>query len=239
MLYAQVAEQGISPLQSPITQSVRTIFLGEAFSLTYVAKDVLAPFLSNTPQSGQRRLHFPIVESHASYPARSKKRLLVMEQTRVLQQRGIYCPLATDTQMKFLDMYFAWFSPGIPVLDRDSFLDNVQAGEVSLLLLNSVLLIAVTICKTDELVAAGLPSRYESRAKFYQQAKTLYDADLDTDKVDLVVSTFLMSFWWGGPDDSKDSWHWLGIASSLAQSLGMHRSCGGPQASFPSSLNLR
>lgn len=33
-----------------------------------------------------------------------------------------------------------------------------------------------------------------------------------------------MSFWWATPVDSKDTWHWLGIAISLALTIGMHRS---------------
>jgi len=35
-----------------------------------------------------------------------------------------------------------------------------------------------------------------------------------------------MTYWYEGPDDQKDAWHWLGIAISLARCLGMHRDPG-------------
>jgi hypothetical protein len=44
MLYAQIAERGVSQTRSPIHNAGRSVFLGEAFSLTYGVHDVLAPF---------------------------------------------------------------------------------------------------------------------------------------------------------------------------------------------------
>ncbi|OQV04842.1 Fungal specific transcription factor domain-containing protein [Cladophialophora immunda] len=38
-----------------------------------------------------------------------------------------------------------------------------------------------------------------------------------------IRSLFHMSFWWGRPNDLKDSWYWLGTAISIAKSLGLHR----------------
>ena len=32
-----------------------------------------------------------------------------------------------------------------------------------------------------------------------------------------------MSYWYETPDDQKDTWHWLGIAVSLAHTIGLHR----------------
>lgn len=31
-----------------------------------------------------------------------------------------------------------------------------------------------------------------------------------------------MTYWWDSPDDSKDTWHWMGIAISMAQSIGLN-----------------
>ncbi|KAJ5883281.1 uncharacterized protein N7473_010167 [Penicillium subrubescens] len=59
---------------------------------------------------------------------------------------------------------------------------------------------------------------------FYRRAKALYDTDNELDGVSIVQATILMSEWWGGPMEQKDTWYWLGVAATLAQSLGMHRS---------------
>lgn len=221
-LFAQVAEQRISSVQRPITKSARTVFLGEAFSLTYVINDVLAPFLSATPNF-QRRLHFPIAE-HTTDAVRSRKRKLSHDQRETLQKRGIYYELPAIQKRNFLDLYFEWFNPAFPVLDHADFLWQSEAGELSLLVENVVLMIAVTICTAEDLAATNLPNRYAAREVFYQQARLLFDSDLDVDKLDLIIGALLLSFWWGGPDEQKDTWYWIGIATSLAQSLGMHRS---------------
>ena len=116
------------------------------------------------------------------------------------------------------------FHPGFPVLDQNEFLQQVAAGEASLLVLSAVLMVAVTICPEDLLQLPEGVSRHDARSVYYHQAKSLYDADQEPDKFQTIAGVFFMCFWWGGPDDQKDSWHWLGIASSLATSLGMHRS---------------
>lgn len=51
----------------------------------------------------------------------------------------------------------------------------------------------------------------------------LYDFDYETDRLILVQGLLLMTYWYETPDDSKDTWHWMGIAISLAHTIGLHR----------------
>lgn len=39
----------------------------------------------------------------------------------------------------------------------------------------------------------------------------------------LVQSLLLMTYWYETPDDQKDTWHWMGVAISLAHTIGLHR----------------
>lgn len=39
----------------------------------------------------------------------------------------------------------------------------------------------------------------------------------------LVQSLLLMTYWYETPDDQKDAWHWMGVAISLAHTIGLHR----------------
>lgn len=32
-----------------------------------------------------------------------------------------------------------------------------------------------------------------------------------------------MTYWYETPDDQKDTWHWMGVAISLAHTIGLHR----------------
>lgn len=39
----------------------------------------------------------------------------------------------------------------------------------------------------------------------------------------LVQALMLMTYWYETPDDQKDTWHWMGVAISLAHTIGLHR----------------
>lgn len=41
-----------------------------------------------------------------------------------------------------------------------------------------------------------------------------------------------MSFWYADSDDRDGAWHWIGIAISLCQTIGLHRNPGQEQATF-------
>ena len=51
----------------------------------------------------------------------------------------------------------------------------------------------------------------------------LYDLDAEPDQLTIVQAALLLTSWSRTPVDNKGTWHWMGIASSLAFSLGLHR----------------
>jgi len=53
--------------------------------------------------------------------------------------------------------------------------------------------------------------------------KLLYSLDAEVDRLTLVQSLLLMSNWYEDRHDVKDTWHWLGIANSLSDALGLSR----------------
>ncbi|KAJ5947570.1 hypothetical protein N7466_000585 [Penicillium verhagenii] len=50
-----------------------------------------------------------------------------------------------------------------------------------------------------------------------------YDVDRRTDKLILIRSVLLMSFWYTDAQDHTGASHWIGIAITLAQGIGIHR----------------
>lgn len=54
-------------------------------------------------------------------------------------------------------------------------------------------------------------------------AQLLYDFDYESDRLVLVQGLLLKTFWYESPDDQKDTWHWMGVAISLAHTIGLHR----------------
>lgn len=54
----------------------------------------------------------------------------------------------------------------------------------------------------------------------------LYDFDYEQDRLVLVQALLQMTYWYETPDDQKDTWHWMGVAISLAHTIGLHRDPG-------------
>jgi hypothetical protein len=53
--------------------------------------------------------------------------------------------------------------------------------------------------------------------------QVLYDTDYERNKITLIQSVLLMSFWYADTDDRNGSCHWVGVAITLCQTIGMHR----------------
>lgn len=53
--------------------------------------------------------------------------------------------------------------------------------------------------------------------------KCLFDNGYEEDRVALLQSAILLGFWFSDAEDRTASWHWTGVAISLAQTLGLHR----------------
>lgn len=219
--YLHIADQVVASNQQPIVYENSTFYVGESFSLTYVIHNILTPFLSDG-RNYQNQLFYPIAKGFD--PSDMRRQNVIHAQKALLQERDILYCVSPDVLERLLRVYFRWFHPAFPILEQAGFLQKCLDDRMSLLVLNALMLVAFTICDDAELAEIGCTTRYQARELFYRQAKALYDADLDPDKVNNVTAVFLMSFWWGGSNDEKDSWHWIGIAISLAQTLGMHRS---------------
>ncbi|KAM0476102.1 hypothetical protein ACHAPX_006519 [Trichoderma viride] len=221
LFYLHIADQSVRPTQQPISDAISTFYAGDSFSLTYAIHDVLAPFLSDR-RNYQKRLHFPIAEGFD--PSDQGRENIVNAQIALLRERNLYYRLSEAALERMLDVYFRWFHPAFPLVNETNFVEKCHRNQMSLLVLNGMLLVAAIMCDPADIAMTGCESRAHARSVFYRQAKALYDAELDPDKVNNVTAVFYISFWWGGSNDEKDSWHWMGVAVSLAQSLGMHRS---------------
>lgn len=51
----------------------------------------------------------------------------------------------------------------------------------------------------------------------------MYDFDYESDRVSLVQALLLLTYYYETPDDQKDTWHWMGVATSVAHTIGLHR----------------
>lgn len=54
--------------------------------------------------------------------------------------------------------------------------------------------------------------------------------DFELDKISVIQSVLLMSHWYADKEDRNGPWHWIGVAISLCQTMGLHRDLGSSEA---------
>ncbi|KAF4122205.1 acyl-CoA dehydrogenase [Geosmithia morbida] len=215
------------------SKSPGTLFFGESSFLTIVpgerhdsdgsskAVDAAERPWSTMSTVSHLRLVFPVPDSLGSQDDGSGVSPATM---RYLRDEGALTLPDTRACIPALQAYFAWFHPCFPVVDRADFSRRLSRGNVSRLLLQAMLFMGATYCDADTISAMGFADRSEAKALLYTRARVLFHADLEKDRITLVQSLFLMSFWRGGPSDVRDVRYWLGLVITLAESYGLHRS---------------
>lgn len=150
------------------------------------------------------------------------------EGLRYLQHMGALDIPDRALEKHLLLAYIEHVHPDFPIVELHAFLHQVsdrngKRGQVSLLLYQCVMFAASAFVAPEHLAAAGFSNRRALRRVVFQAAKLLHDFDYENDKLVLLQATLLLSFWYEAPDDSKETWHWSGVAISQAQALGLHR----------------
>ncbi|KAF4634526.1 hypothetical protein G7Y89_g3578 [Cudoniella acicularis] len=132
------------------------------------------------------------------------------------------------TRNVLLRSYLEYVHPYMPLIEAYEVLQIIAdgtgaSGRMSLLLFQAIMFAGTAFVDMDMLRSAGYSNRKAARKAFFQKARVLYDFDYEVDRVSLVQSLLLMTYWYETPDDQKDTWHWMGVAISLAHTIGLHR----------------
>lgn len=155
-------------------------------------------------------------------PARLQK-----EDIDYLAMKGALTVPDIALRNELLKAYIHYVHSYMPLLDLEDFLQTIAQNEgtrrMSLLLFQAVMFAGTAFIDLRYLQAAGYSSRKAARKAFFQRARLLYDFDYEVDRISLVQSLLLMTYWYETPDDQKDTWHWMGVSLSLAHTIGLHR----------------
>ncbi|KAK4467139.1 fungal-specific transcription factor domain-containing protein [Cladorrhinum samala] len=131
-------------------------------------------------------------------------------------------------QRACLKVYVEYVHPYMPMMDVYSFLDAINdngkdGNTVSLLLFQAVMFAGITFVDEEMMLRAGFVDRRKTRALFFERVKKLYQVECEDNDMALIQSLLLMTYYYESPQDRMDTWHWIGVAISLAQNLGLHR----------------
>lgn len=180
----------------------------------------LTPSMTYFPQSS-RRTEIVLPQYIKPVPPR-----IMAEDQDYLRKKGAFIIPDAGFRNELLRCYVQFVHPFLPLIDLREFLAAIEKNEptntVSLLLFQAVMFAGTAYIDMRYLLAQGYVTRREARKSFFQRIKLLYDFDYEVDRVTVVQSILLMTYWYDSPDDTKDVWHWLGVAISVARTIGLH-----------------
>ncbi|KAF2463128.1 uncharacterized protein BDR25DRAFT_347359 [Lindgomyces ingoldianus] len=150
------------------------------------------------------------------------------DEVAYLEKKGALTVPKSTLRNEMLRAYVEFVHPYMPLLDLHDFLPIVDRpdgslGKASLILFQAVMFAGSAFVDMRHLRNAGYATRKEARKDFFQKTRLLYDFDYESDRVSLVQSLLLLTYYYETPDDQKDTWHWMGVATSVAHTIGLHR----------------
>lgn len=81
---------------------------------------------------------------------------------------------------------------------------------------------AITFVDMGHLTGHPYQNRRAARKAFFDRVKVLYDTEYEEDRITIVQTTLLMSYFYERSNQPKDVWHWSGIAIATAVSVGLN-----------------
>ncbi|KAJ8118618.1 hypothetical protein OPT61_g427 [Boeremia exigua] len=190
------------------------------FPFTPFSNDEGKPFFSNF---GQKLPSGQLPRFIKPLPAK-----IGPEEISYLEKKGALTVPKGTLRSEMLRAYIDFVHPYMPLLDLHDFLTIIDRsdgskGKVSLILFQAVMFAGSAFVDMSYLRSAGYATRKEARKDFFQKTRILYDFDYESDRVSLVQALLLLTYYYETPDDQKDTWHWMGVATSVAHTIGLHR----------------
>lgn len=154
------------------------------------------------------------------------------EDVEYLRKRGAFVLPETNLQEAALRCYFQHVQPLFPIVNPVKIISIVKGTKsdekLSLLLLQALIFVGSTWVDVRLVRKLGFLSRNAFRRSIHKKMRLLYDADYENDRVCLIQTFMLWTFWFEGPNENKDGWHWIGVALSLSRIIGLHQASTDP-----------
>lgn len=157
---------------------------------------------------------------------RSTANVLQAEDLNYLKEKGAFSLPTVQICNALVESYFGHVHPTLPIVDEIVFLKAYKEGgvqRVNLLLLWSMFSASSSYVADSVVLDAGFVTKVQMKESFLKRAKCLFNFSEEDNKIVLVQSALLISFWFRDVNDSMQTWHWTGIAFGLAQTMGLHR----------------
>lgn len=195
-------------------------YLGESFPLKTILRDCAS--------SDSLRLHHPgpilsapspVISTHQSHPPH-----LSAEDVSYLEHKGAFKfplkPHLDDLVSVFIDIFY----PLYPAVILHDFITQWKTQTLPLILCHAVCFVGATFCELRLIHSLGFGNRREALNSFYTKTKLLFDFGYERDKIILLQTVTLLTFWPSSPNDVWTFYHWVNFGVTMAEALGIHRS---------------
>ena len=194
-------------------------YLGESFPLAIV--------LGGLKDGSRRKLHHlgpPFPGAQGNAPFQSQPAHMLPEDLEYLRAKGVFSLPEKAHLDVLISVFLDHVYPLYTIVSRQEFIQQYKIDHLSLILVYAVSFIAVTFASQSVLSRLDFHSRQEARSFFYKKAKALFDMEYETNKIAILQSTFLLSFYGGGPNTYWNFYSWISTAVTIAEAIGIHRS---------------
>ncbi|KAA8916918.1 hypothetical protein TRICI_000885 [Trichomonascus ciferrii] len=192
----------------PAVDKDTLIFVGESSPLSFLERR-----LQESGHVSMSRLSHPLKESFEKSSVSTSSSV-----------DSVASSLSQDSLRELLAAYFSVIRPFYPVISRQWFSDRYFRDDIPPLLLSAMCFAACYHCSIPTNFQTGYASREKAKEVFYLEAKRLFDEDQEEDILVVLQSVILLSFYGGKTRRVWNSRTWLGVAITLAEEMGIHRS---------------
>ncbi|KAL1910190.1 hypothetical protein Sste5344_003804 [Sporothrix stenoceras] len=132
-----------------------------------------------------------------------------------------------DLQHELFRKYILYVHAFMPVINLAAFFSPISrrdgTGKVSLLLFQAVMFASAAYVDPEYSAERGYQGRKSLRRTFFKRARLLYDLNCESDSFAVLQALLLLTCWYEkSEEDEEETWQLMGIALSLAKSLGIH-----------------
>lgn len=149
---------------------------------------------------------------------------ITREDCNVLHQEGAFDIPEARIRDELLRSYIQFVHPALPILNLENFLiviDKSYTGGIGIsFLLFQAVMFAATIFESEESLALeGFQDRREARKTRFDRLKMLYSFGCEDDRVIVLQTLLLMTYWDEKSDDLHDAWYFVGVATTIWRSI--------------------
>lgn len=188
----------------------------DKYSITYLGETFPVALLLQDLREGRTpRLHYPgsqFRDTNLPYSrdsSRTHPSHVLPEELAYLTAKRAFAYPASDLLANLLGILFERVLPLYPVVDREDFMLQYKSKTIPWILLHACCFASLTFCNGQTVYYAGFASRMQARHHFYSKAKSLFDTGYESNKIIVLQSAILLSFWGGSPNSYSNFYTWI------------------------------